>query len=135
MNRPDSAVRRFAWWVAAFTIAAAPSIRAHQSFSSEFDDTKPVKLTGTVTKVEWLNPHVWFFVDVRNTDGTVTNWAFSAGAPGQLMRRGINKTQMPVGSTVTVEGFRAKDGSFNASSGRVTFPDGRNVFTAGQPEK
>ena len=134
MTRAQSAPR-LAAWLAAMLLAAAAPARAHHSFSAEFDDTKPVKLTGTVTKVEWLNPHVWFFVDVRNPDGTVTNWAFSAGAPGQLMRRGINKAQLPVGSMVTVEGFRAKDGSFNASSGRVTFPDGRNVFTAGQPEK
>ena len=110
-------------------------IFAHHSFSAEFDDTKPIKVTGVVTKVEWQNPHIWFYVDVKNPDGTVTNWGFSGGAPGQLMRRGINNTVIKAGMTISVEGFRAKDGSNNASGGKVTFPDGRNVFTAGAEDK
>jgi len=108
---------------------------AHHSFAAEFDDTKPVKVTGTITNVEWKNPHIWFFVDVKSPDGNVTNWGFSGGAPGQLMRRGIMKDQLKLGETVVVEGFRAKDGSNNASGGRVTFPDGRNVLTAGAQDR
>jgi hypothetical protein len=104
---------------------------AHHSFAAEFDDTKPIKMTGTITKVEWTNPHIWFYLDVKNADGTTTTWGFAGGAPGQLMRRGIVKDQLKLGETVVVEGFRAKDGSNNASGGRVTFPDGRNVLTAG----
>jgi hypothetical protein len=115
-------------------VATAPLV-AHHSFAAEFDDTKPVKLTGVITKVEWTNPHIWFYVDVKNADGTVTNWGFSGGAPGQLMRRGITKTQLQLGATVVVEGFRAKDGSNNASGGRVTFADGRNVFTAASQDR
>lgn len=108
---------------------------AHHSFAAEFDDTKPVKMTGVIKKVEWTNPHIWFYLDVKNPDGTVTTWGFSGGAPGQLMRRGILKDQLKLGETVVVEGFRAKDGSNNASGGRVTFPDGRNVLTAGAQDR
>jgi hypothetical protein len=83
-----------------------------------------------VTKVEWLNPHIWFYVDEQTGDGKVVHWAFSGGAPGQLMRRGIMKDVIQPGMMVVVEGFRAKDGSNNANGSKVTFPDGRMVFTA-----
>jgi hypothetical protein len=112
-------------------LAGGVPLAAHHSFAAEFDDTKPIKMTGTITKVEWTNPHIWFYLDVKNADGTTTTWGFAGGAPGQLMRRGIVKDQLKLGETVVVEGFRAKDGSNNASGGRVTFPDGRNVLTAG----
>lgn len=121
--------------VIAFIVAAAAPLLAHHSFAAEFDDQKPIKVTGTVTKVEWQNPHVWFYVDVKDDTGKVTNWGFAGGAPGQLMRRGISNQVIKPGMTITVEGFRAKDGSNNASGGRVTFPDGRNVFTAGSEDR
>jgi hypothetical protein len=108
---------------------------AHHSFVAEFDETKPVKVSGVVTKVEWQNPHVWFYVDVKDESGKVTNWGFGGGAPGQLMRKGITKSSIQPGMTVKVEGFRARDGSANASGGKVTFPDGRMVFTASQEDK
>jgi hypothetical protein len=126
-----------AWFLSAavlFSAMAAP-LAAHHSFNAEYDDTKPVSVTGVVTKVEWQNPHIWFFLDVKESDGTVTHWAFSGGAPGQLMRRGITKDVIQVGATVVVRGFRAKDGSNNGSGGTVTFPDGRTVFTAGAEDK
>jgi hypothetical protein len=116
---------------ASLAIGGSAEVFAHHSFAAEFDDTKPVKMTGTIAKVEWTNPHIWFYLDVKNADGSVTRWGFAGGAPGQLMRRGIVKDQLKLGETVVVEGFRAKDGSNNASGGRVTFPDGRNVLTAG----
>ena len=119
-------------WLAA---AALAPLAAHHSFAAEFDDTKPVKMTGVIKRVEWTNPHIWFYLDVKNADGTVTTWGFSGGAPGQLMRRGIVKDQLKLGETVVVEGFRAKDGSNNASGGRITFPDGRNVLTAGAQDR
>jgi Family of unknown function (DUF6152) len=112
-------------------IAAALPMTAHHSFSAEYDSSKPVKVTGVVTKVEWLNPHVWFYVDQKDENGNIIHWAFSGGAPGQLMRRGIYKDVLQIGATVNVEGFRAKDGSNNANGTKVTFPDGRMVFTAG----
>ena len=117
-------------------LMASFALMAHHSFSAEYDDTKPVKVTGVVTKVEWLNPHVWFYVDAKDENGKVTSWAFSGGAPGQLMRRGITKDVIQPGMTINVEGFRAKDGSNNANGAKVTFPDGREVFTASQePDK
>jgi hypothetical protein len=110
-------------------VATAP-LFAHHSFAAEYDSSKPVKVTGVLTRVEWTNPHIWFFVDVKDDDGKVTTWAFSSAPPGVLMRRGINKDVLKIGSVVKVEGFRAHDGSNNANGGKVTFEDGRQVFTA-----
>ena len=109
---------------------AIQPLLAHHSFSAEFDDKQPLKLIGKLVKVEWMNPHIWFYVEVKNPDGTTTTWALSGGAPGQLQRRGVTKSLLVIGSTVNVEGFRAKDGSTNGFGSRVTYPDGRNVFTA-----
>lgn len=108
---------------------------AHHSFSAEYDDTKPVTVNGVVTKVEWQNPHIWFYVDSKDESGKVTHWAFSGGAPGQLMRRGIYKDVIQPGMTVHVDGYRAKDGSNNANGAKVTFPDGRMVFTASAEDR
>jgi hypothetical protein len=111
-------------------LAAALPVHAHHSFAAEYDATKPVKVAGTVTKVEWMNPHIWFYLEVKDEKGNVTNWAFSAAPPGVLMRRGITKDVLKLVSVIHVEGFRARDGSNNASGGKVTFADGRSVFTA-----
>lgn len=110
--------------------ALGASLLAHHSLVAEYDPEVPVAVEGTVTKVEWTNPHIWFYVDVKNEDGTVTNWGFSGGPPGVLQRRGIRRDSLKVGDVVRVEGFRARDGSPNASGGNVTFADGRRVFTA-----
>ncbi len=111
-------------------VAIARPVLAHHSFAAEFDDKQPIKLTGTLKKVEWTNPHIWYYVEVKNPDGTTTTWGLSGGAPGQLMRRGIRKEQLVVGAVVNVDGFRAKDGSHNGFGRSVTYQDGRNVFTA-----
>ncbi len=116
-------------------IGAAVPVLSHHSFTAEYDGTKPVKVTGTVTKVEWTNPHIWFYVDVKDENGNVTSWAFSAAPPGVLQRRGITKDVLKIGDVVKVDGFRARDGSNNASGGTVTFADGRRVFTASAEDR
>jgi Family of unknown function (DUF6152) len=111
-------------------IAFAAPVLAHHSETAEFNPDTPVKVTGTIVKVEWLNPHVWFYVDVKDDNGKVTTWGFATLPPGNLMRRGITKDVLKIGSVVNVEGSRARDGSNNASSHSVTFSDGRNVLMA-----
>jgi hypothetical protein len=104
------------------------SVIAHHSFDAEFDRTKPVTLKGTVTKVEWGNPHIWVFIDVKDESGTVSNWGVEGGAPNALFREGWRKDSVKFGDTVTVQGSRAKDGSLRANASKVTLPDGRTVF-------
>jgi hypothetical protein len=117
-------------------LAAAP-VLAHHAFASEFDIKQSVTLRGTVTKMEWTNPHSWILMDVKGSDGTVTNWAIECGPPNNLLRRGFNKETVPAGTEIVVEGYRAKDGRSMANGRDVTFPDGKKVFvgsgTAGAP--
>ena len=112
------------------SLLAALPVTAHHSVTGEFNLEQEVKVSGTLTKVEWMNPHIWFYVDVKNPDGSVVTWGFAGGAPGQLMRRGIMKSQLKLGSTVIVEGFRARDGSNNGFGRNVTYADGQRVFMA-----
>ena len=101
---------------------------AHHSFASEFDENKPVTLVGTLTKMEWVNPHGWITMDVVGKDGTIENWSVEAGNPNALLRRGMRKTDFPAGMKITVEGFRAKNGTTTANGRSVKLPDGRNFF-------
>ena len=119
---------------AALLTGAVP-VLGHHSFAPEYDAARPMALKGIVTRVEWTNPHIWFYVDVKDDQGRITNWGFSGGPPGVLQRRGISRNALKVGDAVSVEGFRARDGSNNASGGRVTFVDGRSVFTASNEDK
>ena len=112
----------------AVLIAAAPAI-AHHSFAAEYDRTKPIKFSGKVTKVEWMNPHIYFYVDVKDeTTGKITNWACEGAAPNGLYRNGWRKESLKAGDTVSVDGWRAKDGSNLMNAGSVVLPDGRKVF-------
>ena len=112
---------------------------AHHSFSAEFDLKKPIHLRGTVTEVEWVNPHAWIHIDVKAADGQVNNWMIEAGTPNVLFRRGLNKNSVAVGSEIVVEGFQAKDSSFKGSGRDITLPDGRKLFIgsdgAGAPDE
>ncbi len=108
-------------------LAAAP-LWAHHAFAAEFDGKKPVKLEGTVTKMEWINPHAWIHIDVKDADGKVTNWMVECGTPNTLLRRGVNKNSVTAGMEIVVDGYQAKDGSNKANGRDVTFADGRKVF-------
>lgn len=101
---------------------------AHHSFSAEFDFQKPVVLVGTLTKMEWINPHGWIYLDVKGQDGKVVNWAVETGAPTALLRRGLRKTDFPLGVEVTVSGYLAKSGRPVANGRTVRFADGRDFF-------
>jgi len=112
-------------------LLGAVAAYGHHSFAAEFDANKPVKLTGTVTKVEWMNPHVWFYVDVKDEAGKVTNWGWEMGSPNGLMRAGWNRNSMKIGDVVSVEGSKAKDGSNNANARSVILAStGQRLFAA-----
>ena len=109
-------------------LGVAISASAHHAFAAEFDSSKPVHFTGTVTKMEWVNPHAWIHVDVKGTDGTVANWAIEAGTPNVLYRRGFTKESLLAGTMIVVDGYQAKDGSHRANGRDLTLPDGRTLF-------
>jgi hypothetical protein len=114
--------------VAAF-LCAVPAV-AHHSFAAVFDAKQPVEITGTVTRVEWFNPHVWIYLDVTNADGAVESWAFEMGSPNRLTRYGWHQNSLPAGQVVTVAGSRARDGSLKAAVETVTLPSGERLFGA-----
>src|SRR5687767_4507487 len=101
---------------------------AHHAFAAEFDASRPIKLRGTVTKMEWINPHTWIHIDVKRPNGTVERWAIEGGPPNALFRRGFNRNSLPTGIEIVVEGFQAKDGSRKGNGRDVTFADGRRLF-------
>ena len=119
----------------ALILCAAP-VWAHHAFAAEFDAEKPIKCKGTVTKMEWINPHAWIHIDVKGEDGKVTSWMIEAAAPNSLLRRGFTKESLLAGTEIVVEGFQAKDGSNRANGSVITFADGRKLFVgnaAGDP--
>ena len=113
--------------VGGFLLTTVPA-SAHHSFAAEFDVEKPVSLQGVLTKMEWVNPHGWLYIDVTEADGTVVNWAIEAGGPNALLRRGLRKTDFPIGLEILVEGYAAKSGAPKANGQTVTLTDGRDFF-------
>jgi hypothetical protein len=111
----------------AVVMAGAP-VRAHHSFAAQFDDKAPVTLKGTLSKMEWLNPHTWIHVDVKEADGKVVTWAIEGASPNSLVRRGVRKIDFPAGIELIVHGYRAKNGSPVASGEKLTFSDGRDFY-------
>jgi hypothetical protein len=109
-------------------ILAAVPVFAHHAFASEFDANKPVKFRGTVTKMEWINPHAWIHVSVKKPDGTVEEWMIEAGTPNTLLRRGFTKQSLLPGTEVVVDGYQSKDGSLRANGRDITLPNGQTLF-------
>lgn len=116
--------------LAALTVASALAIpaAAHHSFAAEYDGNAPIKITGTLTKVDWVNPHSWIQIDVKDADGKITTWRCETAPPNGLIRRGWTKSSFPIGQEVTVEGYRAKDGSNHMSASNATI-NGKRMFT------
>ena len=112
---------------ASLFLAVAPA-RGHHSFSAEFDADKPIKMDGTVTKMEWVNPHAWIHIDVKKADGTTEQWMIEGGTPNALFRRGFTKDSLKSGTVIVVTGYRAKDGSLRGNGRDLTLPDGRKLF-------
>jgi hypothetical protein len=116
--------------VAVIVLGAVAPVLAHHAFSAEFDQSKPVKMSGEISKVEWVNPHAWIFIDVKDTDGKVTLWRFEMGAPNALLRAGWSRADIKVGTPVTVSGFQARAGGPVGNAFQIRLPDGRDLFAA-----
>ena len=115
--------------VVAMVMLAVPAARAHHSFAAEYDANQPITLQGQIARIDLVNPHAWLYLEVKDADGTVVKWNVEMGAPNNLIRRGVTKATLPIGETVTVDGYRAKDGSPTVNGRQIRMADGRTLFT------
>ncbi len=109
-------------------ISVSTSLHAHHSFAAEFDANQPVTLKGTIVKMDWVNPHTWIHLDVKNPDGTVTRWMIEGGTPNTLVRRGFTKKSVEAGTEITIQGYRAKNGANRANGADMILPNGKHLF-------
>lgn len=139
-NRVHVQMRRILWAAAVALLAITMRASAHHAFAAEYDENKRVTVSGTVTRIEWVNPHAWLYIAGKDENGNAASWSFEMGSPGGLARRGWTRTALKEGDQVTVEGFAAKDGRRVANAATITMPDGRKRFggfhtTPGAPAK
>jgi len=115
--------------IALLAAALGVPVRAHHSFAAEYDATQPITLQGEIARIDLVNPHAWLYLEVKGPEGTVVKWNIELGAPNNLIRRGVTKATLPIGETVTVDGYRAKDGSTTVNGRQIKMADGRTLFT------
>src|SRR5690349_8491478 len=114
---------------AALLVLASGATRAHHSFAAEYDANQPITLQGQIARIDLVNPHAWLYLETKDADGKVVRWNVEMGAPNNLIRRGVTKATLPIGETVTVDGYRAKDGSTTVNGRQIRMSDGRTLFT------
>ena len=120
---------RLAWVLIAVAAAWTPAALAHHSFAAEYDATQPITLQGQIARIDLVNPHAWLYLEVKDAEGKVVRWNVEMGAPNNLIRRGVTKATLPIGEMVTVDGYRAKDGSSTVNGRQIKMSDGRTLFT------
>jgi Family of unknown function (DUF6152) len=121
-------IKRYGVLLGALLLASGAALGAHHSFAAEFDANQPVQLRGTVSRVEWINPHTWIHLDVKKPDGSTERWMIEGGTPNTLLRRGLTKGSLPEGTEILVDGYKAKNGTNRANGRDLTFTDGRKLF-------
>ena len=115
--------------ISALLVLASGAARAHHSFAAEYDANQPITLQGQIARIDLVNPHAWLYLEVKDTEGKVVRWNVEMGAPNNLIRRGVTKATLPIGETVTVDGYRAKDGTPTVNGRQIKMSDGRTLFT------
>ena len=121
--------RQTLWMAAVVAVACSSRTNAHHSFAAEYDANQPITLQGQIARIDLVNPHAWLYLETKDADGKVVRWNVEMGAPNNLIRRGVTKATLPIGETVTVDGYRAKDGSTTVNGRQIKMSDGRTLFT------